>query len=129
VGFRIAGLFWQKNGLNELADREMFETITRRINGGLNGYPDRQKYFAQSKQILGVGTSRDLPGPDDDSDLPPPEFTRGREVIDAEPPRRRPRRKAKRASKKSTTKKAAPKTGRSKAKSPRQRKSSSAKKK
>src|SRR4030095_4349985 len=26
VGFRIAGLYWQKNGLNELADQEMFKT-------------------------------------------------------------------------------------------------------
>jgi putative chitinase len=32
VGFRIAGLYWRENGLNELADGEMFETITKRIN-------------------------------------------------------------------------------------------------
>ena len=33
-----AAWFWEQNGLNELADRDQFNTITRRINGGLNGY-------------------------------------------------------------------------------------------
>jgi predicted chitinase len=130
VGFRVAGLFWQRNGLNELADREMFETITRRINGGLNGYQDRLKYYTRAKQVLGLGTTRPLLEPAAESDPSPfPEFTRGREVIGAEPPRRRPTRKVKRTSKKSTTKKAAPKTGRSKKKSQSKRKSSGSKKK
>jgi predicted chitinase len=130
VGFRVAGLFWQRNGLNELADREMFETITRRINGGLNGYQDRLKYYARAKQVLGVGAIRGVLEPASEGDLPPfPEFTRGREVLDAEPPRRRPTRKVKRASAKSTTKKAASKTGKSKAKPQGKRKTSGAKKK
>jgi len=122
VGFRVAGLFWQRNGLNELADREMFETITRRINGGLNGYADRLKYYARAKQVLGVGTTRAMLEPASEGDLPLlPEFSRGREVLDAEPTvkkmRRPPTRKGKRASKKAATKKAAPKTGQSKSSS------------
>lgn len=36
-----SGWYWQDRGLNELADKGDFETITRRINGGLNGYKDR----------------------------------------------------------------------------------------
>lgn len=52
VGFRIAGEFWKLNGLNELADQQKFETITRRINGGLNGQPDRLKYYNRAKQVL-----------------------------------------------------------------------------
>jgi len=52
VGFRIAGEFWQLNGLNELADQQRFETITRRINGGLNGQPDQLKYYNRAKQVL-----------------------------------------------------------------------------
>jgi predicted chitinase len=52
VGFRIAGQFWKLNGLNELADQQKFETITRRINGGLNGQPDRVKYYNRAKQVL-----------------------------------------------------------------------------
>jgi predicted chitinase len=52
VGFRIAGLFWQSHGLNELADQQKFETITRRINGGLNGQADRVMYYERAKKVL-----------------------------------------------------------------------------
>lgn len=52
VAFRTAGLFWKTNGLNELADIEDFVKITRRINGGTNGLPDRQMYYARAKQVL-----------------------------------------------------------------------------
>jgi putative chitinase len=127
VGFRTAGLFWQKNGLNELADGEKFETITRRINGGLTGLPDRLKYYARAKEVLGVPAARGLMEPESDLDIPLlPEFTRGREVLDAEPPvkeERKPRaRKVKRASvkpakKKAGKKKVAKKTGTSKTRS------------
>jgi len=37
----IAGWYWEENGCNELADAGNFEAITRRINGGLNGYDSR----------------------------------------------------------------------------------------
>jgi predicted chitinase len=52
VGFRIAGQFWKLNGLNELADQQKFETITRRINGGINGLADRIKYYERAKKVL-----------------------------------------------------------------------------
>jgi predicted chitinase len=52
VGFRIAGQFWKLNGLNELADQQKFETITRRINGGINGLQDRIKYYERAKKVL-----------------------------------------------------------------------------
>lgn len=38
---RSAAWFWDERGLNELADAGDFQTITKRINGGLNGYADR----------------------------------------------------------------------------------------
>lgn len=128
VGFRVAGLFWQKNGLNELADGEMFETITRRINGGLNGLPDRLKYYTRAKAVLGVPAARGLLEPESDRDIPMlPEFTRGREVLDAEPPVKKPRkprvRKVKRAPVKSTKKKARKKTVGRKTRKPRKGKS------
>jgi predicted chitinase len=41
VGWRIAALYWQSHGLNELADQGKFVTITQRINGGMNGYSVR----------------------------------------------------------------------------------------
>ena len=37
--------------LNDEADKELFETITRRINGGLNGYPDRLAKYISAKVI------------------------------------------------------------------------------
>lgn len=40
--------------LNDLADRQDFETITLCINGGLNGYADRCKLYARAKQTLGA---------------------------------------------------------------------------
>jgi putative chitinase len=51
--FATAGLFWKSNGLNELADKQDFIAITRRINGGTNGLPDRQKYYELAKKVLG----------------------------------------------------------------------------
>jgi len=94
----------------------MFETITRRINGGLNGLADRLKYYNRARQVLGFGAIRGVLEPASEGDVSPfPEFTRGREMADAEPPvkktRRQPTSKGKRASTKPATKKAAPKTG------------------
>ena len=47
-----AAWFWQSNGLNELADKDQFTTITRRINGGLNGLEDRLQLWARAKAVL-----------------------------------------------------------------------------
>lgn len=49
-----AAWFWQSNGLNELADNDQFTTITRRINGGLNGLENRLQLWARAKAVLCV---------------------------------------------------------------------------
>ena len=49
---RSAGMFWQTHGLNELADAGDFMVITRRINGGTNGYEDRLALFEVAKEVL-----------------------------------------------------------------------------
>lgn len=49
---RSAGFFWASNGLNELADAGDFFTITRRINGGVNGMPLRLALWAAAKAAL-----------------------------------------------------------------------------
>ena len=49
-----AGWFWNKKGLNALADDGLFKQITRKINGGYNGLEDRYRYFERAKRVLGV---------------------------------------------------------------------------
>ena len=49
---RSAAWFWATNGLNELADKEDFLRITKRINGGTNGLEDRQRLYELAKAVL-----------------------------------------------------------------------------
>lgn len=49
-----AAWFWFSRRLNRLADIDAFEKITRKINGGLNGYEDRLKHYEVAKVALGV---------------------------------------------------------------------------
>lgn len=56
-GFRAAGCFWQLKGLNELADEDTnkaFEEITRKINGGLNGWEDRFTRWERARKVFGL---------------------------------------------------------------------------
>jgi putative chitinase len=48
-----AGWFWNKKGLNDLADSGDYETMTKRINGGLIGLDDRKAKIAKALQVLG----------------------------------------------------------------------------
>lgn len=52
--FQIAGLFWKTRRLNELADAQDFTTITKRINGGLTGLAEREKYYETAKKVFGI---------------------------------------------------------------------------
>ena len=50
-----AGWFWNKKGLNDLADQNNYEAtkeMTKRINGGFNGLDDRIVKIEQAKKIL-----------------------------------------------------------------------------
>jgi len=100
LAFRIAGLFWSKKGLNELADRgsaDAFREITRRINGGFNGLAERQQYYAAARAALGVVDAPVMRGAAPAQTLPQdaePAFERGFEAIRVAAPAR-PRRKTK----------------------------------
>ena len=103
VAFRVAGLFWSKKGLNELADlatAESFREITRRINGGFNGLADRQRFYEVARTVLGValgalpGRRRSARGRRQSSLRSEPSFARGYEAILAD--RRRQRRPTRR---------------------------------
>ena len=57
---RSAALWWKAKGLNALADklaadeRKTFETITKRVNGGLNGLEDRWAIYQRAKNSIVV---------------------------------------------------------------------------
>jgi putative chitinase len=48
-----AGWFWNKHGLNDLADKSDIETMTKRINGGLIGLDARKAAIKKAESILG----------------------------------------------------------------------------
>jgi putative chitinase len=48
-----AGWFWNKHNLNDLADKNDIETMTKRINGGLLGLDARKAAIAKAKSVLG----------------------------------------------------------------------------
>jgi putative chitinase len=52
VAFRIAAQFWADHGLNALADLEDLRGITRKINGGFNGFLERNRYYQRAKLVL-----------------------------------------------------------------------------
>lgn len=47
-----AGWYWQREGLNSLADKGDFLSITKRINGGTNGLEDRQALYQRALEVL-----------------------------------------------------------------------------
>ena len=51
-----AGWFWNKKGLNALADegtKDAFDVMTKRINGGLLGLDDRKSKMIEALKVLG----------------------------------------------------------------------------
>jgi putative chitinase len=48
-----AGWFWDEKSLNALADVDDFQRITKRINGGLNGYGERVVLWNRAQESLG----------------------------------------------------------------------------
>lgn len=47
-----AAWFWNKNGLNRIADTDNIEAVTKVVNGGRNGIDDRKKYLLKYKEVL-----------------------------------------------------------------------------
>ena len=44
--------YWQSHGLSDYADKDNVITITKKINGGTNGLPDRVAYLNKAKQFI-----------------------------------------------------------------------------
>lgn len=47
-----AAWFWDSRKLNDFADMSAFETITRRINGGVNGLAERVEFYNRALKVL-----------------------------------------------------------------------------
>ena len=47
-----AGWFWNKKGLNDLADKGDYREMTKRINGGFNGLDDRIAKINKAMEVL-----------------------------------------------------------------------------
>lgn len=64
--------YWKSRGLNKWADEDNVMTITKRINGGLNGFSDRKVYLAKAKNIIPKNFSFAPPAPDPINPIVPP---------------------------------------------------------
>jgi putative chitinase len=51
-GLKPALIEWTQNNLNAFADKNDIRTITRRINGGFNGLPEREAWFDKAWLLL-----------------------------------------------------------------------------
>lgn len=47
-----AGWYWDKKNLNRFADFDDIKTITRRVNGGLNGLDKREAWLKRAKLFI-----------------------------------------------------------------------------
>lgn len=54
---RVSCWWWSKHGCNELADVPDFEAVTRRVNGGLNGWEQRLDYYKRALTLLAADFS------------------------------------------------------------------------
>ncbi|ENO83843.1 glycoside hydrolase family 19 protein, partial [Thauera linaloolentis] len=52
LAVQSAVFFWQRNDLNALADVDDLKAVTRRINGGLNGFADRRELLEKARRAL-----------------------------------------------------------------------------
>ena len=54
IGLHVACEFWRRKGLNAFADMDDCEAITRKINGGLNGFAPRTILLTRMKALVGL---------------------------------------------------------------------------
>ena len=51
---KVSAWFWDTHNCNYLADVELFDKITKTINGGYNGKAERDANYQRCKKVLGV---------------------------------------------------------------------------
>jgi putative chitinase len=55
--------YWNSKNLSTFADMDDVTTITRKINGGLNGLDDRKQYLAKAKRAIPPDIFHNQPEP------------------------------------------------------------------
>ena len=55
--------YWKSRGLNKFADADDVTTITKKINGGLNGFDARKTFLARAKKVIPNDVAFDVPTP------------------------------------------------------------------
>ncbi len=55
-----AGFFWKKHGLNELADSELYQALSKRINKSLKSFPTREENRRRAMAALCRAVTADL---------------------------------------------------------------------
>lgn len=54
LALQAATWYWTKRKISDAADEDDIETVTRRINGGLNGLSSRRVYLVRAKEGFGI---------------------------------------------------------------------------
>lgn len=54
ISIKVACWFWNKNNLNQYADKDDIISITKRVNGGLNGIESRKEILERAKLVLKI---------------------------------------------------------------------------
>lgn len=52
ISLRIACVYWQRRKINGPCDRDDIVTVTKRVNGGLNGLPERRAFLKKAKDAI-----------------------------------------------------------------------------
>lgn len=53
LAWQASGWFWSEYAkINKWADEDNVEMVTRKVNGGLNGFEDRKQYLKRAKEII-----------------------------------------------------------------------------
>ena len=54
VAAKVACKYWVDHACNALSDSSDFVAVTKKINGGTNGLPDRRRWLAKIQHIIGT---------------------------------------------------------------------------
>ena len=62
----VSCVFWQQKNINPHCDQDEILTVTRLVNGGLNGLDSRKAYLAKAKLLVAALASGNVAPPADD---------------------------------------------------------------